>query len=48
MVVEVISIFLNDVCLVVGDDIFVRFLNLKFENIMVLVIDVFGSMSGEI
>ena len=47
MAVEATSIFLNDVRSAVGDDTFARFLNLKSENSMALVIDVSGSMSGE-
>ena len=44
---EATSIFLNDVRSTVGDDIFARFLNLKSDKSMALVIDVSGSMSGE-
>ena len=47
MAVEATSIFLNDVRSAVGDDAFAKFLNLKSENTMALVIDVSGSMSGE-
>ena len=42
------SIFLNDIRSTVGDDIFAKFLNLKSENSMALVIDVSGSMRGEL
>ena len=44
---EATSIFLSDVRSTVGDDIFAKFLNLKSENSLALVIDVSGSMSGE-
>ena len=47
MAIEATSIFLNDVRSAVGDDNFAKFLNLKSENSMALVIDVSGSMSGE-
>ena len=47
MAIEASSIFLNDVRSAVGDDIFARFLNLKSDKSMALVIDVSGSMSGE-
>ena len=47
MAVEATSIFLNDVRSAVGDDTFAKFLNLKSEKSMALVIDVSGSMSGE-
>ena len=47
MALEATSIFLNDVRSAVGDDTFAKFLNLKSENSMALVIDVSGSMSGE-
>ena len=45
---EATSIFLSDIRSTVGDDIFAKFLNLKSENSMALVIDVSGSMSGKI
>jgi len=45
--IEATSIFLSDVRSTVGDDIFAKFLNLKSENSLALVIDVSGSMSGE-
>ena len=44
---EATSIFLSDIRATVGDDIFAKFLNLKSENSMALVIDVSGSMSGK-
>ena len=44
---EATSIFLSDIRSTVGDDIFAKFLNLKSENSMALVIDVSGSMSGK-
>ena len=44
---EATSTFLSDIRSTVGDDIFAKFLNLKSENSMALVIDVSGSMSGE-
>ena len=44
---EATSIFLNDIRLTVGDGIFAKFLNLKSENSMALVIDVSENMSGE-
>ena len=47
MAIEATSNFLNDVRSAVGDDTFAKFLNLKSENSMALVIDVSGSMSGE-
>ena len=47
MAIEASSIFLNDVRSAVGDDIFARFLNLKSDKSMALVIDVSGSMRGE-
>ena len=47
MAIEATSIFLGDVRSAVGDDTFAKFLNLKSENSMALVIDVSGSMSGE-
>ena len=47
MAIEATSSFLNDVRSAVGDDTFAKFLNLKFEHSMALVIDVSGSMSGE-
>ena len=46
MAIEATSIFLNDVRSAVGDDTFAKFLNLKSENSMALVIDVSGSMRG--
>lgn len=46
--VEATSIFLNDIRSTVGDDVFAKFLNLKSENSMALVIDVSGSMRGEL
>ncbi|CAH3040735.1 unnamed protein product [Porites evermanni] len=45
---EATSIFLSDTRSTVGDDIFAKFLNLKSENSMALVIDISGSMSDEI
>ena len=48
MAFEATSIFLNDVRSAVGDDSFANFLNLKSEKTMALVIDVSGSMSGEL
>ena len=44
---EATSIFLSDIRSTVGDDIFAKFLNLKSENSMALVIDVSGSMWGK-
>lgn len=46
--IEATSIFLNDIRSTVGDDVFAKFLNLKSENSMALVIDVSGSMRGEL
>lgn len=48
LAIEATSIFLSDIRSTVGDDIFAKFLNLKSENSMALVIDVSGSMSGEL
>ncbi|XP_068751662.1 von Willebrand factor A domain-containing protein 7-like [Montipora capricornis] len=48
LAVEATSIFLNDIRSTVGDDIFAKFLNLKSEKSLALVIDVSGSMSDEI
>jgi len=47
MAIEASSTFLSEVRSAVGDDTFAKFLNLKSENSMALVIDVSGSMSGE-
>ena len=47
MAIEATSIFLNDVRSAVGDETFAKFLNLKSDKSMALVIDVSGSMSGE-
>jgi len=44
---EATSSFLGDIRSTVGDDTFAKFLNLKSENSLALVIDVSGSMSGE-
>lgn len=46
--IEATSIFLNDIRSTVGDDVFAKFLNLKSENSLALVIDVSGSMRGEL
>ena len=46
--IEATSIFLNDIRSTVGDDVFAKFLNLKSENSMALVIDVSRSMRGEL
>ena len=46
--IDATSIFLNDIRSTVGDDVFAKFLNLKSENSMALVIDVSGSMRGEL
>ena len=48
LAIEATSIFLNDIRSTVGDDVFAKFLNLKSENSMALVIDVSGSMRGEL
>lgn len=48
LAIEATGIFLSDIRSTVGDDIFAKFLNLKSENSMALVIDVSGSMSGEL
>ena len=45
--IQATSKFLNDIRSTVGDDIFAKFLNLKSERSLALVIDVSGSMSGE-
>ena len=47
LAIEATSIFLSDIRSTVGDDIFAKFLNLKSEKSMALVIDVSGSMSGK-
>ena len=48
LAVAATSIFLSDIRLTVSDDIFAKFLNLKSERSLALVIDVSGSMRGEI
>lgn len=45
--IEATSVFLGDIRSAVGDDIFAKFLNLKSEKSMALVIDISGSMTGE-
>ena len=47
LALEATYLFLSDVRSTVGDDIFAKFLNLKSDESMALVIDVSGSMSGE-
>ena len=47
LAIHATSKFLNDIRSTVGDDIFAKFLNLKSEKSLALVIDVSGSMSGE-
>ena len=44
---EATYLFLSDIRSTVGDDIFAKFLNLKSDESMALVIDVSGSMGGE-
>ena len=47
LALEATYLFLSDVRSTVGEDIFAKFLNLKSDESMALVIDVSGSMSGE-